>query len=85
MKVGVWNGRTRKEIVEMLVIMKRKATESDLEQVKQFLVEQDCDFHQSTGADRIILGVVGDTSNINCKVLKEISGVLDFYQIPDDE
>ena len=85
MKVGVWNGRTRKEIVEMLVIMKRKATESDLEQVKQFLVEQDCDFHQSTGADRIILGVVGDTSNINCTTLKKISGVLDFYQIPDDD
>ncbi len=85
MKAGAWNGRTRKEIVKMLVIMKRKATETDLEQVKQFLVEQDCDFHQSTGADRIILGVVGDTSNIDCKVLKRISGVLDFYQIPDDE
>ncbi len=28
----------------MLVIMKRKATETELEQVKQFLVEQDCDF-----------------------------------------
>ncbi|MBE9487524.1 MAG: hypothetical protein IMY82_10220, partial [Chloroflexi bacterium] len=44
----------------MLVIMKKTATEDDLQQVKQFLVEQDCDFHQSTGADRIILGVVGD-------------------------
>jgi len=32
----------------MLVIMKRKATEENLQQVKQFLVEQDCDFHQST-------------------------------------
>ncbi len=69
----------------MLVIMKRKATDSNLEQVKQFLVEQDCDFHQSTGADRIILGVVGDTSNINCESLKEIPGVLDFYKIPDEE
>jgi len=69
----------------MLVIMKRKATEENLQQVKQFLVEQDCDFHQSTGADRIILGVVGDTSNINCAVLKKIPGVLDFYQIPDDD
>lgn len=69
----------------MLVIMKRTATEDNLEQVKQFLFEQDCDFHQSTGADRIILGVVGDTSNIDCKSLKKIAGVLDFYQIPDED
>lgn len=69
----------------MLVIMKRKATEDNLEQVKQFLVEQDCDFHQSTGADRIILGVVGDTSRINRDQLKDISGVLDLYSIPDEE
>jgi len=69
----------------MLVIMKRKATENNLEQVKQFLVEQDCDFHQSTGVDRIILGVVGDTSNINGEALKNLSGVLDFYQIPEEE
>lgn len=69
----------------MLVIMKRKATEDNLEQVKQFLVEQDCDFHQSTGADRIILGVVGDTSRINRDQLKDISGVLDLYSIPHEE
>ncbi|MCF6267302.1 MAG: hypothetical protein L3J57_12255 [Desulfuromusa sp.] len=69
----------------MLVIMKRKATEDNLQQVKQFLVEQDCDFHQSTGADRIILGVVGDTSNINYATLKKISGVLDYYKIPAEE
>jgi len=69
----------------MLVIMRRKATERNLEQVKQFLVEQECDFHQSTGVDRIILGVVGDTSNINCEMLMQISGVLDLYRIPDED
>ncbi len=85
MKAGVWNGHTRKEIVEMLVIMKREATDTDLEQVKQFLVEQDCDFHQSTGAERKILGVVGDTSNIDSQKLLKISGVLDTYRIPDEK
>jgi len=69
----------------MLVIMKKKATEENLEQVKQFLVEHDCDFHQSTGADRIIIGVVGDTSSINRKFLGEVAGVLDVYQIPNEE
>ncbi len=69
----------------MLVIMRRKASEGNLEQVKQFLVEQDCDFHQSTGADRIILGVVGDTSKINGEALKDLPGVLDFYKIPAEQ
>ncbi|WP_321371133.1 hypothetical protein [uncultured Desulfuromusa sp.] len=68
----------------MLVIMKRVATESNLEQVKKILVEQDCDFHQSTGADRIILGVVGETKNIDPKILLQIPGVLDIYRIPDE-
>ncbi len=69
----------------MLVIMKRKATENNLEQVKQFLVEQDCDFHQSTGVDRIILGVVGDTKNIDSQRLLNITGVLDIYIIPEED
>ena len=69
----------------MLVIMKRNATDRDIEQVKQFLVEEDCDFHQSTGADRIILGVVGDTHAINREQLRQLDGVLDIYTIPDEE
>lgn len=68
----------------MLVIMKKTATDTDLEQIKQFLVEQDCDFHQSTGADRIILGVVGDTSRIDRNLLLKLDGVLDVYRIPDE-
>ena len=69
----------------MLVIMKKTATEAELEQTKQFLVEQDCDFHQSTGADRIILGVVGDTSRIDREALSSLPGVLDIYCIPKEE
>ena len=68
----------------MLVIMKKTATEEDLEQAKQFLVDQDCDFHQSTGADRIILGVVGDTSRIDRSSLSMLPGVLDVYSIPKE-
>jgi len=69
----------------MLVIMKKAATETELEETKQFLVEQDCDFHQSTGADRIILGVVGDTSRIDKEALRKQPGVLDIYSIPKEE
>jgi 3-deoxy-7-phosphoheptulonate synthase len=69
----------------MLVIMKKSATETDLEQVKEFLVNEDCDFHQSTGTDRIILGVVGDTGRIERERLLQIQGVLDIYSIPKEE
>ena len=69
----------------MLVIMKKKATDTELEKVKEFLVEQDCDFHQSTGVDRIILGVVGDTSKIDREALKKVQGVLDIYSIPAED
>lgn len=69
----------------MLVIMRKTATDTDIEQTKQFLVEQDCDFHQSTGADRIILGVVGNTCSIDREILGRQPGVLDVYCIPDEE
>jgi len=69
----------------MLVIMKKSASEEELEQAKQFLVDQDCDFHQSTGANRIILGGVGDTSQLDKEALGSLPGVLDIYKIPNEE
>lgn len=69
----------------MLVIMKKQATENELDRVKQLLVEKDCDFHQSTGANRTILGVVGDTSSLDREQLLQTAGVLDIYHIPDEE
>ena len=69
----------------MLVIMKKTATEVDLEKVKQFLVERDFDFHQSTGADRKIIGIVGETYSLNCQYLKKLPGVLDVYRIPQED
>lgn len=69
----------------MLLIMEKKATQSQLEEVKQFLVTTDCDFHQSTGSDRTILGIVGDTSVLDQDKLKQLPGVLDIYKIPDED
>ena len=69
----------------MLVIMKKAATEEQLEQIKQFLVERDFDIHQSTGAVRKIIGVVGKTYTLNCQYLKQLPGVLDVYRIPDED
>ena len=49
----------------MLIVMKKNANEEQLRRVKQFLVEQDFDFHQSTGANRTIIGVIGNTETID--------------------
>lgn len=69
----------------MLVVMKKNATEKDLEQVKMFLVEQECDFHQSTGAQRTILGVVGDTRTISAARVRSLAGVLEVFRIPEED
>ena len=45
----------------MLVIMKKHAPEEALDQIKEYLITRDFDIHQSTGANRTIIGVIGDT------------------------
>jgi tRNA G37 N-methylase Trm5 len=69
----------------MLVIMKKSADDNQLQEVKQYLVDHACDFHQSTGADRIIIGIVGKTDEIERKALLSMDGVLDVYKIPQEE
>lgn len=69
----------------MLVVMKRKASEEDLQGVKQYLIDRDYDFHQSTGANRVILGVIGDTKAIDKDELRALPGVLEVFKIPEEE
>ena len=75
-------------VAETSIVVLGSQTKTDhrqfVEGFKQYLVEQDCDFHQSTGADRIIIGVVGDTSRIDREALGRQPGVLDVYCIPQE-
>ena len=68
----------------MLIIMKKQANEEALQQVKQYLVDHDFDFHQSTGANRTIVGVIGDTDTINLPELESLSGVHVVFKIQDE-
>jgi len=68
----------------MLVIMKKSATEADLEGVKRYIVDHDFDFHQSTGVNRIIIGVIGDATIMNQDDLRKLPGVLEVFKIPDE-
>jgi hypothetical protein len=68
----------------MLVVLKKSATEEDLSQLKQRLIDLDFDFHQSTGVDRIILGIIGETSHFDVARLRCLPGVLEVFKIPDE-
>lgn len=69
----------------MLIVMKRTASDEELQRVKHYLTERDFDFHQSTGADRVILGVIGDTTLIDRTELRTLPGVLEVFKIPDED
>lgn len=69
----------------MLIVMRTTATADDLERVKQYLIERDFDFHQSTGANRVILGVIGDAATIDQAEVRALPGVLEIFRIPAEE
>lgn len=69
----------------MLIVMKKGASVKQLQEVKQYLVDHDFDFHQSTGANRTIIGVIGDTSAVDRSELENRSGVHVVFKIPAEE
>lgn len=69
----------------MLIIMKKTATEDELVHVKEFLIDRNFDIHQSTGANRTIIGVIGNTEQLKTTVLEEMPGVLQVIRIAKEE
>lgn len=69
----------------MLIIMKKSADESALDHVKEFLINKNFDIHQSTGANRIIIGVIGNTEALDAQELEVMPGVLQVVRITREE
>lgn len=69
----------------MLIITKKNAPEETLDQVKEYLVTNGFDFHQSTGSDRTIIGVIGDTQNLEESVFSTMAGVHQVVRIKPEE
>jgi hypothetical protein len=69
----------------MLIITKKNAPEDALDQVKEYLVNHGFDFHQSTGADRTIIGVIGNTHTLPEPVLAAMPGVHQVVRIKPEE
>jgi hypothetical protein len=69
----------------MLIIMKKFATEESLDQIKEYLISRDFDIHQSTGANRTIIGVIGDTATLNDQKIEAMAGVSQVVRIKKDD
>ncbi len=65
----------------MLIIMKKNADEAALDTIKEYLIERNFDIHQSTGANRTIIGVIGDTDSLDMKKLESFPGILQVIRI----
>ncbi|MFO7984111.1 MAG: hypothetical protein R6V08_11715 [Desulfuromonadales bacterium] len=65
--------------------MKKNVSEEQLQAIKHFLSDKDFDFHQSTGANRVIIGVIGDTSRLTLEELEIQDGVQQVFTISKDD
>lgn len=69
----------------MLIISKKHTNEADLDGIKEYLVNHGFDFHQSTGADRTIIGVIGDAKSLDEETIACMPGVHQVVRIkPED-
>jgi hypothetical protein len=69
----------------MLIIMKKNAPEGALVEIKEYLISRNFDIHQSTGANRTIIGVIGDTETLDSYELERMPGVLQIVRIAKEE
>jgi len=69
----------------MLIITKRNAPEEALDAIKEYLTDHGFDIHQSTGANRTILGVIGDTDALDEGELQKLAGVSQVIRIRKDD
>ncbi len=69
----------------MIIITKMNADDESLDKVKEYLVNHGFDFHQSTGANRAIIGVIGDTGILDENLIASMPGVHQVVRIRPEE
>jgi hypothetical protein len=65
--------------------MKKSADDTALDHIKEYLITRNFDIHQSTGANRTIIGVIGDTDTLQTSELEAMPGVLQVILIAKEE
>ncbi|MBE0602105.1 MAG: hypothetical protein IH611_00565 [Deltaproteobacteria bacterium] len=69
----------------MLIITKRNVPDEALDAIKEYLINKGFDIHQSTGANRTIIGVIGDTDSLDERAIESMPGVSQVVRIRKDE
>jgi hypothetical protein len=69
----------------MLIITKKNASEEALDAIKEYLIDHGFDIHQSTGANRTIIGVIGDTDRLDERAIEALPGVSQVVRIRKDD
>lgn len=68
----------------MLIITKKNSPEESLDQIKEYLINRGFDIHQSTGANRTIIGVIGNTEALDEQQIERLPGVSQVVRIRKD-
>ena len=66
----------------MVVVMKERVSNDQVEKVIAHLVELGMDVHRSTGASRVVLGVVG-TGTVDPRLIEMLDGVYEVLRITE--
>ena len=69
----------------MLIVMRKTADDVAQDEIKAYLLERGFDIHQSTGANRVIIGVIGDTESLQVTDIEAFPGVLQVVRIAKEE
>ena len=69
----------------MLIITRVNTREEDLDGIKEYLINHGFDIHQSTGANRTIIGVIGDTASLDEATIEAMPGVSQVVRIRKDD
>jgi len=72
-------------ITAMIIIMKKNSPEESLDHVKEYLISRNFDIHQSTGANRTIIGVIGDTNTLDTDRIAALPDVHQVVRIKPEE
>ncbi|MEE9432237.1 MAG: 3-deoxy-7-phosphoheptulonate synthase [Melioribacteraceae bacterium] len=65
----------------MVIILEKKATEDQIKNIKQHLVDFGFQIHESEGDARTVLGAIGVKPGFDTRKLKILEGVSDVYRV----
>jgi len=65
----------------MVIILEKKATENQIKNIKQHLVDFGFQIHESEGDVRTVLGAIGVKPGFDTRKLKILEGVSDVYRV----